>query len=74
MTSGSQKSFILNELKTNGFITRNFCLKNFISRAGALILMLKQDGYEIKGENIKTEHGRDYKYSLINFDKNKLFN
>jgi len=60
----SQKQFVLNELKTKGHITRNYCLKNFISRLGAIILTLKKEGYIIEGKNLKSDNGIDYIYRL----------
>jgi len=60
----SQKERILNQLKKNGYITRNQCLKNYISRLGARIKDLKNEGYIIEGKNIKTQYGEDYIYYL----------
>jgi len=61
----SQKERILNQLKKNGYITRNQCLKNYISRLGARIKDLKNEGYIIEGKNIKTQYGEDYIYYLV---------
>jgi hypothetical protein len=61
----TQKQRILNQLKTKGYITRNQCLKNFISRLGARIKDLKNEGYIIEGKNIKTQYGEDYIYYLV---------
>lgn len=56
----SQRQFVVNKLKTDGFITRNFALKNFISRLSAIILTLKEEGWNIEG---KDDNG-DYIYEV----------
>lgn len=56
----SQRQFVVNKLKTDGFITRNFALKNFISRLSAIILTLKEEGWNIEG---KDDNG-DYIYII----------
>jgi hypothetical protein len=61
----TQEQIILNQLKEHGFVTRNWALQNFISRLGAIICDLNQDGYVIHGDWIKTENGKDYKYTLV---------
>jgi hypothetical protein len=61
----SQLDFIIRVLKTQGYITRNFCLQRFISRLGARISDLKGMGYQIVGKNEKTHNGMDYRYTLI---------
>lgn len=69
----TQLQFIRDHLKQNGHITRNFCLQNYISRLGARISDLKSEGMNIKGENLKTEHGTDYIYRLIKPKQEQLF-
>ena len=44
MANLTQKQWVLNRLETNGYITRNECLRNYISRLGAIIADLKKDG------------------------------
>ena len=61
----SQNDFIIRVLKTQGYITRNFCLQRFISRLGARISDLKGMGYQIIGKNEKTANGMDYRYTLL---------
>lgn len=41
----AQINFVKSELKKNGFISRNHCLKNRITRLGALINILINEGY-----------------------------
>lgn len=57
----SQKQFVIDKLNTDGFISRNFCLKNYISRLSAIILNLREEGWELKGE---WEDG-DYYYKVV---------
>ena len=57
----SQLEFIKEKLLTDGFITRNYCLKNYISRLGARINDLKRAGWNVEG---KHEENGDYIYEL----------
>lgn len=57
----NQKQFIINKLNKDGFITRNFALKNYISRLSAIILNLKNEGWKIEGRN----DGGDYIYEVV---------
>ena len=66
----TQIEFVKNKLKEKGFITRNEALRNYISRLGAIIHLLKKDGWIIETERIKTKKpdggdGYDYKYKLV---------
>jgi len=65
MKNNSQKQRIIGQLQKYGFITRNACLKNYISRLGAIIFDLKQEGYEFEAKDM--ENG-DYIYKWINKD------
>lgn len=65
----TQKEWVLLELKANGGkITRNHCLRNYISRLGAIICDLKKDGYSISGRYIEVitpfGKGKDYQYKM----------
>jgi hypothetical protein len=59
----SQKKRIIGQLKQFGFITRNSCLKNSISRLGSIICNLKSEGYEFETSDMPDG---DYKYTWIN--------
>ncbi len=54
----SQLALVADELLVEGFISRNFCLKRFISRLGAYICELKKYGIDIDGRY----EGNDYVY------------
>lgn len=49
------------KLKRDGFITRNECLNQYISRLSAIILILKNQGWEFAAGKVKG----DYKYTVI---------
>jgi len=61
----TQEQWIVEQLQTKGYITRNQALRKYISRLGARICDLRQSGHHIIGEWIKTKNGRDYKYTLV---------
>lgn len=71
MKKNTQKAWILKQLRENGRITRNECLKNYISRLGARISDLKSEGWKIEGEFIKTTNGKDYVYTLADEQRKK---
>lgn len=62
----SQKDIVLKQMRTQGFVTRNWCLQNYISRLSAIMLDLKKDGINFKAEDM--ENG-DYKYTLLDKPK-----
>jgi hypothetical protein len=49
------------ELKYKGYISRNECLKNYISRLSAIIYDLKEEGMEFETKKV----GGDYRYYLV---------
>jgi hypothetical protein len=60
----SQEKFVIDHLLKNDCISRNTCIQNFITRLGAIINRLNQQGWIIEGEWDITEKGRDYVYFL----------
>jgi hypothetical protein len=56
----TQIDFIMDKLKQDGEISRNYCLRNYISRLGARINDLKKIGFEFETEN----RDGDYVYKL----------
>lgn len=54
----------MEELISHGRVTRNWALGNFISRLGAIILVLKNEGMAIEGKYIKSGQGTDFVYSI----------
>lgn len=63
MKNETQEQRVVYKLKTDGFITRNECLRNYISRLGALICRLKKQGYVFKTSNVEG----DYRYDVVSF-------
>jgi hypothetical protein len=65
----TQKQWVENQLIKNGKITRNECLRNYISRLGAIISMLKDDGYKFEIGYVEVEtpfgKGKDYEYRIV---------
>jgi hypothetical protein len=65
----AQISYVKQQLKINGCITRNQCLRVYISRLSAIIAVLKSQGYDFTTEYISavTPWGKskDYKYNLV---------
>ena len=54
----TQRQRVISRLMDKGKITRNECLNNYITRLSAIILVLKQEGWEFE---TKEEKG-DYVY------------
>ena len=70
MLNNSQISWVKKELKEKGEISRNKCLRNYISRLGAIICYLKKKGWEFKAKYIEVNTGfswgaKDYVYYLV---------
>lgn len=64
MIGTSQQDWVIKQLKNHGKVSRNDALKTYISRLGAIIFNLKERGWEIEGEWVKTERGKDFVYYL----------
>jgi len=64
----SQEQIVIKQLQENGQVSRNWALRNYISRLSAIILNLKKAGYEITGKNERTlggyGRGLDFVYKL----------
>lgn len=73
MGKQSQKEFVKNELSKNGFITRNKCLRNYISRLSAIIFVLRDEGFEFKTNFVenKTAYGSTEKDFVYNWSNRK---
>ncbi len=61
----SQKQFVLDTLRKEGKISRNFCLQNYISRLGAIVCNLRKEGMNIEAEF----KDNDYMYRLMDTPK-----
>lgn len=61
----TQMQWTINRLLIDGFVSRNSALQNYFTRLSGRILDLKNDGWEIEGKWVKTEHEKDFQYFLI---------
>jgi len=61
----SQHDWILYQLENKGYISRNQCLRKYISRLGARICDIKKEGHAIYGRYEKTKNGIDFVYYLL---------
>ena len=57
----SQLKRVEDRLKQCGEISRNECLRNYISRLGAIICVLKEQGYEFE----TFSRNGDYVYKMV---------
>jgi len=64
MNISTQKHWTINQLKENGFVSRNKALEQGITRLGAIINLLNNEGGQISGKYHKTGYGKDYIYTL----------
>lgn len=64
MIGTTQEQWVRKQLKENGKVSRNEALRTYISRLGAIIFNLKEAGWDIEGEWVKTDHGKDFVYHL----------
>jgi hypothetical protein len=65
----TQEAFVIRELENAGCISRNFCLQNYITRLGAIICNLNKKGWNITGEYVEYNYGKDFIYTLISKTK-----
>lgn len=56
----TQYNVVLRHLIKYGYVTRNWCLRKYISRLSAIIYELKKQGYRFE----ISREGGDYKYIL----------
>jgi len=61
----TQEQIIKNLLISQKQVTRNWAVKNYITRLGSIVNRLNGSGWKIIGKYEKYEHGTDYVYTLI---------
>lgn len=63
----TQKLVVEGFLKKTGRVSRNQCLRLYISRLGAIINRLKHEGYKFETKRIKTKKSKygDFVYIKI---------
>ena len=52
----SQKDRVVGQLLANGYITRNQCLRNYISRLSAIIQVLEEEGWQFSTKDDKGDY------------------
>lgn len=67
----TQKEFVKAELAKKGFITRNNCLRNYISRLSAYICELKEEGFQFETKKIDEETLYGTQNDFVYFWKNQ---
>lgn len=75
MKNKTQTQWAVDKLLNEGRVSRNTALQNYISRLGAIINDLNNDGWSITGNYEKTPHGKDYVYTLVSspYEKEEFF-
>jgi len=58
----SQSQWVIEQLENDAKISRNQCLRRYISRLSAIIFNLKEKGWIINGYLNKTAKGTDFIY------------
>ena len=66
----SQKKWVVEQLLKNGKISRNYALKHFCSRLGAIICDLKEEGWDFETEFIDSpkpdgSKGKNFVYKML---------
>jgi hypothetical protein len=63
----NQKTLILQRLNETGSVSRNWCLRNYISRLGAIIQRLEEEGYQFSAGYVEDKElgYKDYVYTLL---------
>lgn len=69
MLDMTQRQWVESIFRQQGRITRNHCLRNYVSRLGAIICDMKKDGWEFDTRyvTVKTPfgEGKDYEYVAL---------
>lgn len=61
MNQDRQRPRVIEQFRKNGKVARNWALRNFISRLGAYVADLKEEGWRIA----RAPQGGDYVYYLV---------
>ena len=67
--SDTQRKQVIDQLEEHGEVTRNWCLARYISRLSAIILNLKNEGWDLEGHWRKYDRGKDFVYSVVSKPK-----
>lgn len=72
MLNETQKKFVIDELKRCGSVSRNYCLRNYITRLGAIICQLNKEGWNLKGKYVEYETNQEKHKDFVYFDRSKI--
>lgn len=72
MLNETQKKFVIDELKRSGSVSRNYCLRNCITRLGAIICTLKKEGWDLVGKYVEYETNNGKHKDFVYYDKRKF--
>ena len=67
----TQKEFVKAELAKKGFVTRNNCLRNYITRLSAYIFELKDEGFEFETKSVEEQTLYGMQNDFVYFWKNQ---
>mgnify|MGYP006921433586 CR=1 FL=1 len=72
----TQESQIIEQLNAQGLVSRNWALRNYITRLGAIICNLNKKGWVIEGKYYEYSHGKDFVYTVIKkpYNMEKIIN
>ena len=65
----TQEQQVIKKLKVDGFVSRNWALKNYISRLSAIIYDLKKKDWKFETGNYKNKFGIDFRYYVLSAPK-----
>lgn len=74
MKNGIQKKLVMEQMRLHsGFVSRNWALRNYISRLSAIILELKKEGWEISSDYVEENGGKNFYYKASKMPEITLF-
>lgn len=65
MKNKSQKNLIIEHIIKYGYVSRNYALRNYISRLSAIIYDLEHEGWEFETENKEENGGKNFYYHAV---------
>ena len=70
----TQRVWIIEQLMTKGYVSRNECLANYISRLSDIIFRLKQKGWTFRTEKIYSDAKHyNFFYHVVAKPESELF-
>ena len=71
----SQMVLVEKYIRDNGYISRNWCIRKFITRLSAIIFILKEKGYSFETKKIGATNGAvgDFIYTATEMPKKPTY-